>query len=313
MHFSTKNQNIYLAPMEDVSDFPFRQVLLKIGRPDVFFTEFVNVDGFTSKKGGAHVRHRLEKNQNQEPIVAQFWGNKPEKFVESAKVIKDMGFQGIDINLGCPVKKVLKVGCGSALIGNYDIVEKTVKLIQDLSLDIPLSVKTRIGTEKFSEEWISFLLKLKLDCIFIHGRTAKQVFSGQADWDAIGEVVKLKNVHSPSTKIVGNGDVKSVKQAVEFKEKYGVDGIMIGREVMKNPWVFSEKIPEKKERIETLFYHMEEMKKFVEKFPDKGWSSIKKFYHGYLREDEELTSLRNELFEKTSLEESIALIGGGRG
>jgi tRNA-dihydrouridine synthase B len=118
----------------------------------------------------------------------------------------------------------------------------------------------------------------------------------------------LKNVHSPSTKIVGNGDVKSVKQAVEFKEKYGVDGIMIGREVTNNPWVFSEKIPEKKERIETLFYHMEEMKKFVEKFPDKGWSSIKKFYYGYLREDEELTSLRNELFEKTSLEESIASI-----
>ncbi len=308
MHSNTKEQNIYLAPMEDVSDFPFRQVLLKIGKPDVFFTEFVNVDGFTSKNGGSHVVHRLEKNNNQEPIVVQFWGNSSEKFIESAKKIKGFNFQGIDINLGCPVKKVMKVGCGSALIGNYDIVGDIVKSLQSLSLDIPLSVKTRIGIEKFDEEWITFLLKLKLEKIFIHGRTVQQVFGGNADWEAIHEVVKLRDVLSPSTQIIGNGDIKSVKQAMEFKEKYCVDGVMIGREVMKNPWVFSKKTPEKKERIETLLFHMEEMKKFVEKYPDKGWSSIKKFYHGYLRENEELTFLRNELFEKTSLEESMKLI-----
>ena len=308
MHSNTKEQNIYLAPMEDVSDFPFRQVLLKLGKPDVFFTEFVNVNGFTSKKGGSHVLHRLEKAQEQEPIVVQFWGNNPEKFVESAKKVKEFNFQGIDINLGCPVKKVMKVGCGSALIGNYDVVGEIVKSLQDLSLDLPLSVKTRIGVERFDEQWIAFLLRLNLDSVFVHGRTVKQIFSGNADWDAIAEVVKLRDVLSPGTKIIGNGDIKSVKQAMEFKEKYGVDGVMIGREVMKNPWVFSGRIPEKKERIETLLFHMKEMKKFVERFPDKGWSSIKKFYHGYLREDEELTSLRNELFEKTSLEESIASI-----
>lgn len=307
MHSNTKNQNIYLAPMEDVSDFPFRQVLLKLGRPDVFFTEFVNVDGFTSK-GHGHVLHRLEKNEDQKPIVVQFWGNKSEKYVESAKKAKEMGFQGIDINLGCPVKKVQKVGCGSALIGKYDVVGEIVKSLQDLSLDIPISVKTRIGIEAFDVEWISFLLNLKLDALFIHGRTASQLFSGKADWEIIHEVVKLRDVHSPMTKIIGNGDVKSVKEALDFKKRYHVNGVMIGREVMKNPWIFSGKIPTKNERIEALFYHMEEMKKFTEKFPDKGWSSIKKFYYGYLREDEELTSLRSELFEKTSLEESLASI-----
>ncbi len=288
--------------MEDVSDFPFRQVLLKIGKPDVFFTEFVNVDGLTSKKGMNHVSHRLEKSKEQEPTLLQLWGNNPEKFVESVKLVKDSNFQGININLGCPVKKVMKVGCGSALIGNYDVVERIVKSIQDLSIDVPISVKTRIGLEKFDEKWISFLLKLKLNEIFIHSRTAKQVFSGNADWKAINEVVNLKNVLCPKTKIVGNGDVKTIKQANEFVEKYKVDGIMIGREVMKNPWVFSERIPEKKERLETLLFHMQEMEKFIKKFPDKGWQSIKKFYHGYLREDEELVSLRKELFEIASLE-----------
>lgn len=306
MHFNTKNKHIYLAPMEDVSDFPFRQVLLKIGRPDFFFTEFVNVDGLTSKKGGSHVIHRLQKTKEEEPVIAQLWGNNPEKFVKSAQILKkDFNFQGIDVNLGCPVKKVLKVGCGSALIGNYDIVERIVKDLQDLSLDVPISVKTRLGFEKIDlENWITFLLKLKLEKIFIHGRTAKQVFSGEANWEAISEVVKLKNVISPNTKIIGNGDVKSIKQAKELKEQHNVDGIMIGREVLKNPWVFSERVPQKKERVEILKFHLEEMKKFTEKFPDKGWSSVKKFYHGYLREDEELVSLRKELFEKTSLEKT---------
>lgn len=288
--------------MEDVTDFPFRQVLLKTGKPDVFFTEFVNVDGLVSKKGINHVSHRLEKSKEQEPIILQLWGNNAEKFVESVKLVKDFNFQGININLGCPVKKVMKVGCGSALIGQYNIVEKIVKSIQDLSIDMPISVKTRIGLENFDEKWISFLLKLELDEIFIHGRTAKQVFTGNADWEAISEVVKLKNALCPGTKIVGNGDVKTIKQANELGGRYKVDGVMIGREVLKNPWVFSKRIPEKKERLEILLFHLNEMQKFVQKFPDKGWQSIKKFYHGYLREDEDFVSLRKELFQITSLE-----------
>ena len=177
--------------MEDVTDFPFRQVLLKVGRPDILFTEFVNVDGLTSR-GQKHVNHRLEKTESHEPIIIQFWGNNPEKFVESVKIVKDLNFQGVNINLGCPVKKVLKSGCGSALIGKYDVVEKIVDELGKLKLNVPISIKTRLGIEKFDKDWIIFLLKLKIDTIFLHGRTAKQVFGGNADWDLIKEVVDMK-------------------------------------------------------------------------------------------------------------------------
>jgi tRNA-dihydrouridine synthase len=294
--------------MEDVSDFPFRQVLLKIGRPDVFFTEFVNVNGLVSA-GKKYVIHRLEKSVEEKPCIAQLWGNDPEKFVKSALLLKDFDFQEININLGCPVKKVLKVGCGSALIGNYPVVEKIVKDLQNLGLKSPISVKTRLGFEDVDlENWFSFLLKLELGTIFLHGRTARQVFTGDADWDSIQKAVEMKNALCPSTKIIGNGDVKDLDQAKEYVGKYGVDGIMIGREVMKNPWVFSNTKPTKEERISTLLLHMEEMEKFVEKFPKKGWSSIKKFYYGYLREDEELVALRLKLFQTTSLEESKEIL-----
>ena len=286
--------------MEDVSDFPFRQTLLKIGRPDVFFTEFVNVDGLVSK-GKNHVIHRLEKTKGEHPIIVQLWGNNPEKFVKAAKLVKD--FDGININLGCSVRKVLKVGCGAGLIGNYDVVERIVKELQNLNLPCPISVKTRLGFNDVDlENWISFLLKLNVETIFLHGRTAKQLFSGNADWDLIGKVVEMRDSLSLKTKVVGNGDVKSLKQANELAQKYGVDGVMIGREVLKNPWVFSESVPLKKERLETLLFHIGEMEKFVKKFPDKGWMSVKKFYYGHLREDEELVSLRKELFEINSLE-----------
>jgi tRNA-dihydrouridine synthase len=293
--------------MEDVTDFPFRQVLLKIGRPEVFFTEFVNVDGLTSQ-GQKHVIHRLEKNDEERPIILQLWGNNPEKFAKAVEFVKDLDFQGININLGCPVKKVMKTGCGSALIGQYGVVKEIVEAVKGIKTKMSVSVKTRVGIEKFDEEWIIFLLKLKLETIFLHARTANQVFTGNADWNLIKEVINIKKVISPETKIVGNGDVKSLKQGKDFMKENGVDGVMIGREVMKNPWVFSEKIPKKEERLQTLLFHLEEMEKFTKKFPKKGWSSIKKFYHGYLREDEELVSLRNELFQIDNLEKSKKIV-----
>ncbi len=307
MHCSIKEQKIFLAPMEDLTDFPFRQVLLKVGRPDVFFTEFVNVDGLISK-GKNHVLHRLEKSIEEKPIILQLWGNNSEKFVKAAKFVEKFGFDGININMGCSVRKVLKVGCGAGLIGRNEIVGSIVKDLQDLNLTPPITIKTRLGFNEVDEEWISFLLGLNLETIFLHGRTANQLFSGEADWNLIKKVVEMRDALSPKTKIVGNGDVSSIVQANEYVEKYGVDGVMIGREVMKNPWVFSNHVPSKKERLETLLFHLEEMEKFTKKFQDKGWQSIKKFYYGYLREDEELVSLRKELFQITTLEDSRRVI-----
>ncbi len=303
MHCSTKKQKIFLAPMEDITDFPFRQTLLKIGRPEVFFTEFVNVDGLVSKRGRSHVFHRLEKSKQEHPVILQLWGNSPEKFVKAAKLVEKLGFDGININMGCSVRKVVKVGCGAGLIGRHDVVERIVKDLQDLNISSPISIKTRFGFNEVDlEGWISFLLNLKLETIFLHGRTAKQLFSGEADWNLIKKVVEMRDSLSQKTKIIGNGDVESVSQAQKYMGKYGVDGVMIGREVLKNPWVFSNYKPSKKERIEALYCHMEQMEMFTKAFPDKNWQSIKKFYHAYLREDEELVSLRKELFQITSLE-----------
>jgi nifR3 family TIM-barrel protein len=297
-----KNQNIFLAPMEDVTDYPFRQVLLKIGRPKTFFTEFVNVDGLVSE-GRKHVMHRLEKTEDESPIIVQLWGNKPENFVKATKFLGKFNFDGVNINLGCSVKKVLNAECGAALIGKKELVKDIVKGVQDAT-DCPVSVKTRLGFDGIDLEWLGFLLGLKLETLFVHLRTAKQLFSGNADWNVVSEIVDLKNEISPKTQIVGNGDICNMAQAQEYIEKYKIDGIMIGREVLKNPWVFANIEPDDKERVQTLMFHLEKMEEFVQKYPEKGWSSIKKFYHGYLREKEELVSLRKKLFELNNISET---------
>ncbi len=309
MHSNLENQSIFLAPMEDITDYPFRQVLSKIGRPDVFFTEFVNVNGLVSR-GRKNVLHRLEFSKDQRPIILQLWGRDPKKFKDAFDFVQDFNFDGVNINLGCPVKKVLKAGCGSALIGEFEIVEDIVRSLENSK--IPVSIKTRIGKDGFDVDWIDFLLGLNIDTLFIHGRTAKQVFSGLADWESISKIVEEKEKKNLKMKIVGNGDVKSLEQADEFKERFGVDGVMIGREVLKNPWVFSrERFKEdisNRERFDTLLYHLVEMKKFCENFDGKNWPSVKKFYFGYLREQEDLVQKRKELFEINDIDDAIEFL-----
>ncbi len=306
MYSTLENQNIFLAPMEDITDYPFRQVLLKVGRPDVFFTEFVNVNGLMSR-GREKVVHRLHFNKEEKPIILQFWGRDPQQFKDAFEYSRDFDFDGVNINLGCPVKKVMKAGCGSALINEFDIVRDIVRSLENK--DIPVSIKTRIGRDSFDEGWINFLLDLNLHSLFIHARTAKQVFSGSADWSSIERVVDLKNKKNFNTKIIGNGDITSIDEANVFQKKYGLDGIMIGREVFKNPWVFnSKKDISDLERLNTLLFHFNEMKNFLNIFPKKSWLSIKKFYFAYLREKEEFTCLRRELFKIDDLDQSVVFL-----
>lgn len=306
MHSNLENQKIFLAPMEDVTDYPFRQVLLRIGRPEVFFTEFVNVDGLVSE-GYKNVVHRLEFNKRESPIVIQFWGRDSNKFKEALNFIEDVGFSGININIGCPVKKVLKAGCGAALINEFDIVRDIVNSLD--KANIPVSIKTRLGINSFDKDWFSFLLDLNLHSLFIHGRSREQKFLGMADWDSISKVVRMRDVIGVQTKIIGNGDVCNMDQASRLKKGYGVDGVMVGREVLKNPWVFSgREVLSIDERISTLLYHLKQMQSFTTKFEGKSWHSIKKFYYGYLREDNYLVKLRKDLFKKNLIEETIRLL-----
>lgn len=229
-----------LAPMEDVTDTVFRRIVSQSGRPDVFFTEFVNVDGMCSP-GRDAVIHRLTFSKEERPLVAQIWGLAPDHYACAARDIKSMGFDGIDINMGCPVKKIVKTGACSALIKNPSLAREIVIATKEGAGSLPVSIKTRIGfSEKKTVEWSSFLLDLRPDALTMHGRIAKHMSDVPADWAEIGKVVQIRNAMKSDALIIGNGDVDSYETALRHHGRYGVDGIMIGRGVFHNIFVFQK-------------------------------------------------------------------------
>ena len=228
-----------LAPMDDVTDTVFRQVIASIAAPDEFFTEFVNVDGLQSP-GRKEVSKKLRFTDNEKPLVAQLWGKIPENYRKTASELVEMGFDGIDINMGCPVKTVTKNGCCSALISNRDLAKEIIEATKlGANGKLPVSVKTRLGQNEIDYTWIRFILEQDLDRLTIHARTVKDMSKVPARWEAMSEVVRLRNEISPRTQIILNGDVESVEQGNELAEKYGVDGIMIGRGIFHDPFLFS--------------------------------------------------------------------------
>lgn len=243
-----------LAPMDDVTDTVFRQIIATLPYPshldgvqergpDLYFTEFVNVDGLQSP-GRPKLLNKLQFTDKEKPLVAQLWGKNPENYYKTVKELKKMGFSGVDINMGCPDKAVIKNGCCIALADNRELAGEIIDAVKRAAGDdFPVSVKTRLGNKEVDLSWIEFLLNKKLNMLTIHGRTAKQMSKVPADWDLIGEVVKIRNKISPTTLIVGNGDVLTKQQGKELAEKHGLDGIMIGRGVFHDPFVFSTKSP----------------------------------------------------------------------
>lgn len=231
-----------LAPMEDVTDTVFRQIVAGRARPDVFFTEFVSVDGLVSR-GRKRVEHRLRFTEIERPIVAQIWGLEPQNYYTIAKELVELGFDGVDINMGCPVKDVVKKGACAALINNSQLAAEIIQATKEgLSGKLPLSVKTRIGLNQIvTQDWIGFLLKQNLDAIAIHGRTARELSDVPAHWDEIGKAVALRNQMKVGTLIIGNGDVKDRADGLAKVKQFGVDGVMIGRGIFQNLWAFSAK------------------------------------------------------------------------
>ena len=295
-----------LAPMYDVTDFVFRETVSDIAKPDVLFTEFVNTDALFSK-GREKVIRDFEFTNKQHPIVAQIWGINPETFFKTAELVKELGFDGIDINMGCPEKAVVKNGACSALIKNHDLAKELIKAVKEGAKGLPISVKTRIGYNKVvTDEWVSFLLEQGLDALTIHGRIAKQKSEGNADWNEIEKSVKLRDKTSPKTLIIGNGDVCSYKEALEKHKKYGVDGVMIGRGIFSNPWVF-ENVPNdsqyliehtKEESLKLLLKHT---KLYEDKWgSEKNFNVMKKFFKIYVRDFKGSGELRQKLMECSS-------------
>ncbi len=302
-----KNPIFALAPMGNVADTVFRQVVAHCSKPDIFYTEFTNVEGLFSE-GKNTVKERLQFTEAERPIIAQVWGRTPENYLKAAKMIQELKFDGIDINMGCPSRNVIKSGSCSFLIKDLKLAEEIIKAVKEGAGDLPVSVKTRIGFDKvMTEEWIGFLLKQGLDEITVHGRTAKQKPGTPADWNEIAKVVKMRDEMGLDTVILGNGDVKNLKDAKDRVKKYKVDGVMIGRAAVNNPWIFNEKMPEngatKEQRIETLKLHCE---LFIKTYGDtRKAETIKKFVKAYISGFDGAKEIRENLMMCLNIEELL--------
>ncbi len=308
--------------MEDVTDTAFRELVVGISAPGmlhVVFTEFTSTDGLCHPKGRGKVEFRLTVSDSERrllqdkgvKIVAQVWGNKPEKFRDAITYIsQNYVFDGIDINMGCPVKKIVAHGSCSALISDETLSAEIIAASREAT-DLPLSVKTRTGIQHpDTGRWIGFLLGQPIDAITIHGRTQKQQSEGLADWQEIGRAVALRNQLAPQIAIIGNGDIESVAGAIEKINNHHVDGVMIGRGIFKNPWLFD---PDHKdidihERISTLLRHIELF--------ENAWGTsrhfaiLKRFFKIYLTDFPGASELRDRLFKSTSFSEARKIISG---
>jgi len=313
-----KKPFIAQAPMAEITDVAFRQMLVKYGKPNVIYAEFVSADGLNSEGRDALIG-RLKFEENEHPIVAQFFGANPDNMRECAKLAAELGFDGAEVNMGCPDRAVIKQGAGSALIKNPDLARELIRAAKEgADNKIAVSVKTRIGySTNEIEKWIPEILKEKPDALIIHGRTRKQAFSGTADWDAIGKVAKMAK--DAGVVVVGNGDVKTKAEALEKANKYRVDGVMVGRAFFGNPWLCGEKNIEDisiNERLETMLEHLKLIIQYNScnnsdnnsnqnsyKFHD-----MKKHIAMYVRGFDGAKELRMKLMEAGNVEEMTEII-----
>ena len=286
-----------LAPMEGVTDYVFREIIAGAAKPDVFFTEFTNTEALCSK-GYEKMVQNLKYSESQRPIVAQIWGTDPKNFCTVARMIKDLGFDGIDINMGCPVRDVLKMGSGASLINNPGLAGEMITATKAGADGMPVSVKTRIGVSKVvTEEWIGFLLKQNIDALTVHGRTAKELSKVPAHWEEIGKAVKLRDQYAPETVIIGNGDILNFKQAQNAHTMYGVDGVMIGTGIFQNPWLFEKKPKEhtSRESLELLLKHA---KLYSDTYPgERRFVAMRKYFKIYVRSFSGANALLKQLME----------------
>jgi nifR3 family TIM-barrel protein len=305
-----------LAPMADVTDAAFRRMVAKYGKPDVIFTEFISCEGLCSSGRKKLVRD-LKFVSAERPIVAQLWGVTPKYFYECAKLMAKLGFDGIDINMGCPDKNVEKMGGGAKLILNPRLALEIIKETKRGAGKLPVSVKTRIGYgEIITKKWVTTLLKAEPAAITLHLRTRKEMSDVPAHWDEIKIAAILAKKYSKGksrTLILGNGDVRSLTEAKEKVKMYGIDGVMVGRGIFGNPWFFNEKRIGKaatpKERIKVMLEHTILYDKIFRPSSSKhsGWKhfdSMKKHYKAYLSGFPDAGKLRAKMMETKNIEEA---------
>lgn len=299
-----------LAPMEAVTDVVFRHVVTAAGRPDVYFTEFVSTDGFCSPKGRHSTRGRLAFSDDEEPIVAQIWGDKPEHFREMAHGLKELGYKAIDINMGCPAKDVVKKGAGSGLIRTPAVAAEIIAATKEAGL--PVSVKTRLGDVKIDEwrDWLTHILKQDVVNLTIHLRTRKEMSKVDAHYELIPEIKKLRDEIAPQTLLTINGDIRDRQHGLELAKQYGVDGIMIGRGIFQNPYAFETQPTEhtQEERLNLLRLQLDLYDKYTEELGVRPFDPLKRFFKIYVRDFLGAAELREKLMHTKSTQEVRELL-----
>lgn len=275
---------LVLAPLDDVTDAAFRRIIVKYGRPDVVWTEFVSADGLMHPEGRKAILPKLWFDESERPIVAQLFSAFPEKMRGAAKLAAELGFDGIDINMGCPDKAINKQGAGAACIRDFGLAQDLIRSakagVHDAGKDIPVSVKTRLGFDTdILEEWLPALLEAGPAVITLHARTRKEMSDVPAHWDRVARAVEI--AAGSGTLIIGNGDVRDLAHARVLAAETGADGVMLGRAIFGNPWLFAddgEDIPVT-ERLRVMVEHT---KLYEELFTgEKSFDLMRKHYHAY--------------------------------
>ncbi|MEP9819069.1 tRNA-dihydrouridine synthase [Staphylococcus xylosus] len=298
-----------LAPMEDVTDVVFRHVVSEAGRPDVFFTEFTNTESFCHPEGIHSVRGRLTFTEDEQPMVAHIWGDKPEHFREMSIGMAEMGFKGVDLNMGCPVANVATKGKGSGLIQRPEIAAEIIQAAKAGGL--PVSVKTRLGYSEIDEwrDWLKHVFEQDIANLSIHLRTRREMSKVDAHWELIGEIKKLRDEIAPHTLLTINGDIPDRKTGLELAEKYGIDGVMIGRGIFHNPYAF-EKEPREhtsEELLGLLRLHLDLFDKYS-KNESRLFKPLRRFFKIYVRGIRGASELRHQLMSTNTTDEARELL-----
>ena len=280
--------------MADVTDCAFRAIIAKYGKPDITWTEFVSADGLVraTPEGKKKLLKDLEYTESERPIIAQLFGSNVENMEKASMLCKELGFDGIDINMGCPDRSIEKQGAGAGMIKNPERAKEIIRAA--MTAGLPVSVKTRIGYNKNElDTWLPAILETKPALVTIHARTRKEMSLVPADWNQVKKAVEIRNQLSPETLIFGNGDTTSIEDAKMKAEFSGADGVMLGRAIFGAPWLFSEKKFSLHERLDIMVEHT---KLFEEKLGGiKNFAIMKKHYKAYVNGFDGAGDLRGHL------------------
>lgn len=293
-----------LAPMADVTDAAFRRIIAKYGKPDVTWTEFVSADGLSraAPEGKKKLLKDLEYTDAERPIVAQLFTSNPEYMFNAAKLCKELGFDGIDINMGCPDQGVNRQGAGAALIKDPARAREVIRAAKDGASGLPVSVKTRLGWNMDElEVWLPELLAEKPVLVTVHARTRKEMSKVPARWERVKRAVEIRNELGSKTLIFGNGDARDIAHARELIHETGADGVMLGRAIFGNPWLFSEKVPTLEEKLRVMVEHTKLFEELLGGV--KNFNIMKKHYRAYVKDFDGATELRARLMETQSARE----------